>query len=185
MANGNSNRQWLEKRFEALEKALRANVADVWSRLVTMVQAAEKKVESLQERLQSHEIRLTAVEHRLEEGDGDRDHLDDVEARLTAVERKTAWMPDRTDTGRLRHMNQEKARRTAYLIDKHFNENELRELCMDFQLDYENIEGETKKEKALELTMHFHRRNTLEVLISWLGGDGMRPGVDWPDVYEP
>lgn len=155
MANGN-DRQWLVQRFEQLEKTLRANVSAAWTRLVTMVQAVEKKVEHLQERMQL------------------------FESRLTAVERKTSWMPAKSDTGRLRHLDQDKARRVAHLVDHHFNENELRTLCLDFHLEYENVEGETKAEKALELAMYFYRRKTLDVFVNWLAGQ--RPEVDWPDT---
>lgn len=155
MAN-DERRHWLEAKFEQLEQSLRANVAAVWTRLVTLVQALEEKIKRLQERMQL------------------------FEARLTAVERKTSWMPQRSDTGRLRHLDQDKARRAAYLVDEHFNENELRVLCLDFHIEYENVEGETKREKALELAMHFYRRNTLDVFINWL--KGQRPNVEWPDT---
>lgn len=177
MANGN-NRQWLEQKFAELEQALRANVAAVWARLVTMVQNAEKKVEGLQERLQSHEIRLTAVERRLGEEESER--LEGIEARLASVERKTAWMPEKSDTGRLRALDQAAARKAGKLIDQHFDEGELRELCLDFHLVYENVEGDTKQEKAHNLAMYFYRRKTLDVFINWL--KGQRPRVEWPDV---
>ncbi len=46
------------------------------------------------------------------------------------------------------------------LIDQ-FNENELRDLCFDLSVDYENLPPGGKKDKARELVLYFKRRNRL------------------------
>lgn len=86
----------------------------------------------------------------------------------------------KTDTGRLNEERREKARKTAKLILDTFNEAELIELCQDFDISYEDIEGETRREKVLHLVNYFYRRRTLEVFIHWLGGQ--RPHVAWPTI---
>lgn len=57
----------------------------------------------------------------------------------------------------------------AQAITQGFNLNELRSLCFDLDLDYENISGETKESKVRELVMYCERRGKLPLLI-----DGIR-----------
>ena len=47
-----------------------------------------------------------------------------------------------------------------------FNENELRDLCFDLGLDYENLPPGGKKDKARELVSYFIRRNRINYLVS-------------------
>ncbi|MCP4415495.1 MAG: hypothetical protein GY805_02665 [Chloroflexi bacterium] len=47
-----------------------------------------------------------------------------------------------------------------------FNENDLRDLCFELRLDYENLPGRAKKDKARELVIHFDRRNRIAVLVT-------------------
>jgi predicted nucleic acid-binding Zn-ribbon protein len=47
-----------------------------------------------------------------------------------------------------------------------FNEQELRDLCFELRLDYENLEGSAKKDKARELINYFFRRRRLNVLLT-------------------
>jgi hypothetical protein len=51
------------------------------------------------------------------------------------------------------------------IIDS-FGENDLRDLCFDLRLDYENLAGQAKKDKARELVIHFDRRNRINVLVT-------------------
>jgi len=47
-----------------------------------------------------------------------------------------------------------------------FSEQELRDLCFELRLDYENLEGSAKKDKARELINYFYRRRRLNVLVT-------------------
>ncbi|KAA3665034.1 MAG: hypothetical protein DWQ04_02625, partial [Chloroflexi bacterium] len=47
-----------------------------------------------------------------------------------------------------------------------FNENDLRDLCFDLGLDYENLPPGGKKDKARELISYFIRRNRVNYLAS-------------------
>jgi hypothetical protein len=47
-----------------------------------------------------------------------------------------------------------------------FSEQDLKDLCFDVQVDYENLEGTAKKHKARELIKHFSRRHRINVLIA-------------------
>ncbi len=47
-----------------------------------------------------------------------------------------------------------------------FNENELRDLCFDLGLDYENLPPGGKKDKARELVTYFIRRNRVAYFVS-------------------
>ena len=57
--------------------------------------------------------------------------------------------------------------------------NEVRDLCYDLQVDFENLLGERKIDKIKAIVGLFYRQNLLDVLINWL--HGIRPDVDWPE----
>ena len=50
-------------------------------------------------------------------------------------------------------------------IDKHFNENELRDLCFELDIDYDALAGDQKSAKVRELVSYFERRGSLSELI--------------------
>jgi hypothetical protein len=68
-------------------------------------------------------------------------------------------------------------RRFRELLSQHFNLNELSELCADFQIDFDDIAGNTKNIKALELVKYMQRRGKLEALIKRV--IELRADVDW------
>lgn len=89
------------------------------------------------------------------------------------------WLiPRQTDTGKLEAERRAKARQTTELILDTFSEAELRELCLDFNLNYEDIPGQSRRERVVQLVDYFYRRRTLDVLIHWLSGK--RPRTQWP-----
>lgn len=84
------------------------------------------------------------------------------------------------DTGQLQRERQQKARQTARLMQDTFNEAELRELCVDMGMDYEDVAGNTKTGKINDLVGAFYRHNTLDVLIDQLSK--RRPLAAWPET---
>lgn len=56
-------------------------------------------------------------------------------------------------------------RKTGRLLARHFSENELRDLCLDLGVQYENVEGTTPDAKARELAGYMARRSELGRLI--------------------
>ncbi|MCP5098828.1 MAG: hypothetical protein GY943_25030 [Chloroflexi bacterium] len=56
-----------------------------------------------------------------------------------------------------------------------FNENELRDLCFELSLDYENLPPGGKKDKAREMILYHSRRKRLNLLVSVF--QEMRPGI--------
>jgi hypothetical protein len=71
-----------------------------------------------------------------------------------------------------------KAHKELYrMIDQRFNEGELRRICYDLDVSYENLPGETKIDKALELVKHAEVNNRLKDLKDILVSE--RATVDW------
>jgi hypothetical protein len=62
-------------------------------------------------------------------------------------------------------------------LSTHFNESELQTLCFDLSIDYENLEGNTKDEKARELVIYCQRNGLLPKLL--LQCQQVRPNVVW------
>lgn len=83
-----------------------------------------------------------------------------------------------TDTGKLRdERRKHQAGHIIKTMQKAYDLNDLRALCLDFMMDYESIEGDTKREKIISFVEHFYKRNTLEVLTEFLEGD--RENYNW------
>ncbi len=66
------------------------------------------------------------------------------------------------------------------LIDQHFTAEELRQLCFDLGIDYENLPGDTRIAKSQALVAHCLRHNRLPQLGAQCRR--LRPAVVWPDL---
>jgi hypothetical protein len=66
------------------------------------------------------------------------------------------------------------------LLNQHFNEAELRQLCFDLSIEYENLPGEVRLSKAQSLVEFGLRNGRLPDLITHC--QELRPTVEWPDV---
>lgn len=74
-------------------------------------------------------------------------------------------------------MNRGKLRQ---LLDDHFNENELRDLCFDLGIDYENLPPGAKKDKARELILAVEKAARFPELFNWVKSH--RPAAAWDEV---
>jgi hypothetical protein len=66
------------------------------------------------------------------------------------------------------------------LLASHFNIGELQDLCFDLNIDFENLPGQMKSDKARELVAHAQRHGRLADVISQVRR--LRPLVAWPTV---
>lgn len=62
-------------------------------------------------------------------------------------------------------------------LDQHFNVSELKDLCLYLGFDYENLGGESKKDKARELVQHSQRHGSIEALTIKIAE--LRPKISW------
>ncbi len=85
---------------------------------------------------------------------------------LASQKEQTRWSECRT---RLREM-----------LEAHFNESELRTLCFDLGVDYDNLLHATKADAARELVSYLERRDRLPELVAV--GQKLRPDVSWGEV---
>jgi hypothetical protein len=98
---------------------------------------------------------------------------------LTILEEAKIYFTPKTDTGKLRKQRENRANEVVKLMNIHLDMNEVRDLCFDLQVDFDNLLGERKLDKIKALVGLFYRQNLLDVLINWL--HGIRPDVDWPE----
>lgn len=68
------------------------------------------------------------------------------------------------------------------LILEGFNISELRSLCMDLSLRYEELSGLNLTDKVIELIYYFQRRRLLLVLVNTC--QQKRPSLPWQSVYK-
>jgi len=66
------------------------------------------------------------------------------------------------------------------LLARRFSLGELRNLCFDLGVDYDDLPAEGKAEKARELVAYLERRERISELVAILRT--RRPDVDWGDA---
>ena len=66
------------------------------------------------------------------------------------------------------------------LVAQSFDMNELRLLCFDLGIDFEDLTGENKAGKTMSLVQYFDRRNQIETLVRWCEKE--RPGTAWSEL---
>lgn len=90
------------------------------------------------------------------------------------------WLEPRkkTDTGELRSkQRKELANHTFWTMRKAFNEVEFRVLAFTFNIDPDDLPGDTLAEKIMAFVNHHYRHNRMRMLVDYL--DGVRPDWDW------
>ena len=68
------------------------------------------------------------------------------------------------------------------ILTTYFNENELRDLCFDLDVDYDGLPGEEKGGKARELIAYLERRGRVSDLMETV--KSLRPNVSWEHTLE-
>jgi hypothetical protein len=74
-------------------------------------------------------------------------------------------------------------RQLRELVDQHFNDEELRDLCFDLGVDYDNLGGRGTAANGRELIDLLQRQQRLPDLIAL--ARQQRPNVTWPDPPPP
>ncbi len=62
-------------------------------------------------------------------------------------------------------------------IIRYFSESELRDLCFDLEVDYENLPGQAKSDKVRELLLYLKRSGRIRELIAKCSQ--LRPNIPW------
>lgn len=81
-------------------------------------------------------------------------------------------IPRTTDTGKLR--DEQRQKQAGHLVKtmlKAYDLEDLRALCFTFGIDYDSVEGDTKKSKIISFILHFYKNNTLQIITEFLEGD--------------
>jgi hypothetical protein len=77
-------------------------------------------------------------------------------------------------------MGQVNRKALRQLLTQHFNLSELRTLCFDLSIDYENLDGKGKETKVLALIEYAERYGRMDDLVAECRV--LRPHVRWEDV---
>jgi hypothetical protein len=96
---------------------------------------------------------------------------------LPEIQRKyRAWVKARTPQPTGQAIAQYRTR-LHRLLTRYFDREELRTLCFNLGVDYDDLEGEGKTNKARELVAYLERHGRLLELVTL--GKKLRPHVDW------
>lgn len=151
--------------FILLQQLLERTQADLAS--------ARGEIQSLRNELQAAEFRFEAANRELL----------DLQMRLQEVEainkslllwklKENGVEPGR---GRRRVGSQ-----LLHLLTSRLNMTELKEVCFEAEIPFEEIEGEALPDKALNLVTYVSRREKVKEFVEVL--KELRPDVNWPDV---
>jgi hypothetical protein len=80
-------------------------------------------------------------------------------------------------------MSQVDRRALRQLLEHYFNISELRTLCFDLHIEYENLAGDRKADKTRELIEYAERYARMDELLTVCRR--LRPHVNWKDVELP
>jgi tetratricopeptide (TPR) repeat protein len=78
------------------------------------------------------------------------------------------------------HLERQSLAQLLQILDKRFDENELRTVCFSLDVDYDNLAAIGKAHKARELLAYLERRGRLSELIGI--GEQLRPDIPWGDI---
>jgi hypothetical protein len=78
-------------------------------------------------------------------------------------------------------LEQERLVELRKILDKHFSEDELRTLCFDLKVTYDDLPSEQKSGKARELVAYLERHNRIADLIEV--GKKQRPNLPWDVTF--
>jgi tetratricopeptide (TPR) repeat protein len=80
-------------------------------------------------------------------------------------------------------MDRKQRIRLRQILDRRFDEEELRTLCLDLGIDYDDLPGRGRSDKARELISSLERHGRLSELLVY--GKQLRPSISWDAVVEP
>lgn len=110
----------------------------------------------------------------LDEGDGRVIAASKVHSNLVTAQPTHVTQEARPPQDHLRELRQQ--------IAKSFDLEELKTLCEDLGVDFDDIKGDNKTGKARELVKYFDRRGQLEELIAWCEKE--RPRLTWRPAWQ-
>lgn len=70
------------------------------------------------------------------------------------------------------------AKKLALLMDQTLDMDSIREICFEFGVDFESLDGTQKRAKLRALILYFYQRKTLPLLADHL--QLIRPNTQWP-----
>lgn len=133
----------------------------------------------LEERIRRDERRLSELDSRLVTIRADLERLDEERDTLSKeiADSKSAETPTPDLSPTVEEPSAEYKRRLRKQMDSYFSLSELRTICFDLGIDYEELPGGTKQNFTVGLIEYVIRRNRLPELLDALRRE--RPKVNW------
>ena len=136
------------------------------------IEAAAAPRFQLEKQIEQAQSELDAVEQQLDELEAELERAGSTEPGQGA--RPAGPAPEE------RALDREYLSRLRQTLTGRFDVGELRTLCFDLGVDYDDLPGQGKASKARELIRYLERRGRIPDLVT-VGGQ-MRPDVSWPEL---
>ncbi|MCP4428868.1 MAG: hypothetical protein GY803_30655 [Chloroflexi bacterium] len=102
---------------------------------------------------------------------------DAVSDRLNNLERMLSTLTEKMTVEEQLTVQQKKRSKLRKNLNDHFGVTDLQEICFDLNIDYEDLPGDDKRLKVMELIKHMNRRGHLQELIVMC--QELRPNLSW------
>ena len=79
-------------------------------------------------------------------------------------------------------MNADNRQDVRTLLEKRLTLEEIRALCFDIEVDFDNLDGRGKSGKVTSLLIHLENRNSLNKALSWISSK--RPDIELSDSFQ-
>jgi hypothetical protein len=97
------------------------------------------------------------------------------------AERLSRWIEDQVkEAERPGELEPKRRTRLLQVLSERFDEGELRTLCFNLEIKYEDLPAEGKANKARELIQYLERRERISDLVE--AGKQLRPDIPWCDI---
>jgi hypothetical protein len=146
--------------FEAYQQELPLEERLVYVERHFVVEAKDTLAHTWQHSTDEEKISLLVLALLSVSGDGDNARGDNIQT-----------MSHTLPPGRRARLRQ--------LLTNHFDKSELRTLCFDLGIEYDDLPGTSRADKAIEFIKHLERRQRIHELVAM--GTQMRPDVPWKD----
>ena len=103
----------------------------------------------------------------------------DIDIVVVNIQERFGLLESATGSAEKERVN---TRRLLKFIDKHFNDDEIRTLCMDLPVAYENLAGDTREGKIRELILDSERNGYFDKFIKNCQED--KKNISWDEVYD-
>lgn len=135
--------------------------------------------------LQNHEENASVqLRAELKPHPADSAHNKELQEQLETALRRVTYLKAPAVLGATEDTipTQDYLKKLRQILVNRFNVSDLRDICFELEVEFEDLGGESKKDKARELLDYLKRRERILDLVRT--GERLRPDIHWGQVFQ-